>query len=163
VDRGPVISFTLDNPAAGRRLSPMFVSQALAYFNNVVTRAGMFCAHPYMYYLQGVPAKVADEHAQDHYRSQSAVCSSGAVPSDRLYNAVRASFSFVTPQEYLDELPDMLREVQKLGRKHNYPKILLEPDQRIAIGACDDFIKRNNMHSPWYFTPSPFQGLLQQE
>lgn len=158
VDRGPIVSFTLDNPETERRLAPLFVSQALANFYNVVSRAGMFCAHPYMYFLQGVGPEASDRHAKDHRNAETALCGKGNVAEDRLYSAIRVSFSFVTPQEYLDDLPRMLLEIQKMSRNQQYPKISTNPDHDIQSRTFEDHIQRRVHYDP----KSSLPGLLEE-
>lgn len=120
VSRGPVVSFIMqaDN---GDRIPPGFIGKALEVFYGVDARVGQFCAHPYVYYLTGVPEKEAIAHAMEHAKKSRAGCA--ALPGDQVAHAARISWGFPTPKEHLDKIPEMLDRVQRM-----WPHGLLQLD-----------------------------------
>jgi len=111
IPRGPVISFSLTGHD-GKKIPPGFVGAALQYFWGMDTRVGQFCAHPYVYFLQGVGHREARKHARLHAERQRAGCA--ALPGDEKYHAARFSFGFPTKRADLARLPEIIRQIRDL-------------------------------------------------
>jgi len=137
-DRGPVVTISMRgaenvwSEMPNCYIPPAFIGKALNVGWGIGTRVGYYCAHPYGYFLRGVPDDVALEHAMAHAAKGRAGC--GLLAGDEWIYMTRFSFSFVTPDRALNKLPGILSQIRELSYKNS----VIQPDFESGVWYIKD-------------------------